>query len=62
MDTNDFGKRNSVTTMLSDREKEKLEIMVKEDQQKLSEWLRNQIILTYFVRHEQVLNEIINDK
>ena len=62
MHTNDFGKRNSVTTMLSDREKEKLEIMVKEDQQKLSEWLRNQIILTYFVRHEQVLNEIIKYK
>ena len=62
MGRNDFGKRNTVTTMLSDRDKSKLEIMSKADEKNHSEWLRDQINLAYFVRYEQVPNEIINDK
>ena len=50
---NDFGKRNSVTVMLSDKDKQKLEIMAEDDQMSLAEWLRGQVTLAYFVRYEQ---------
>lgn len=53
MGRNDFGKRNTVTTMLSDREKSKLEVMATADEKNHSEWLRDQITLAYFVRYEQ---------
>jgi hypothetical protein len=50
---NDFGKRNSVTVMLSNRDKQKLEIMAEDDEMSLAEWLRGQVTLAYFVRYEQ---------
>ena len=57
---NDFGKRNSVTVMLSNRDKQKLEIMAEYDEMSLAEWLRGQITLAYFVRYEQqVIDESI---
>ena len=53
MGRNDFGKRNSVTVMLSNRDKQKLEIMAEDDEMSLAEWLRGQVTLAYFVRYEQ---------
>lgn len=53
MSRNDFGKRKSVTVMLSNRDKQKLEIMAEYDEMSLAEWLRGQITLAYFVRYEQ---------
>ena len=60
MGRNDFGKRNSVTVMLSDRDKQKLEIMAEYDEMSLAEWLRGQITLAYFVRYEQqIIDEVL---
>ena len=50
---NDFGKRKSVTVMLSNKDKQKLEIMAEDDEMSLAEWLRSQVTLAYFVRYEQ---------
>ena len=53
MSKSNFVKRNVVNVTLSDRDKKKLELMAKNDEKSLSEWLRDQITLAYFVRYEQ---------